>query len=86
MNSFKRFDLLEAVELWAADNGCISSEEELSQRFEEECGEYLAEHADDGPWLRGAFNDWTDGLCKDGELHEEQYNSYCYVGSMFDMD
>ena len=31
--------------------------------------------------IRTAFNDWTDALCKDGYISEEQYNDYCYLGT-----
>lgn len=26
------------------------------------------------------FNNWTDSLCKDGMITEEQYNTFSYVG------
>jgi hypothetical protein len=28
--------------------------------------------ATDGPAIRGAWNDWTDGLCRDGRISERQ--------------
>ena len=30
--------------------------------------------------LNEAYNNWTDGLCKDGIISAEQYNDFCYVG------
>ena len=39
----------------------------------------LAE-ADDQPAIDQGFNDWADGLCKDGYLHLEQFSNYGYVG------
>lgn len=84
--SFKRFDLLEAVELWAEDNNAISSETELSKRFDEEVlPSVIAQYGeDDSVAINEAFNDWSDMLHKDDELHEEQYNNYCYVGRLAD--
>ena len=84
MTNFNKVDLLEIVEYWADSENLISSEEELSERFDsdilpliiEQCGE------DDEPAINEGFNDWSDSLCKDGELHEEQYNNYCYVGRL----
>lgn len=82
MNSFKRFDLLEAIELWAEDNGCISSEQELSDLFDDEVAQSVIDQygKDDNDAIIQAFNDWSDGLCKDEQLHEHQYSSYGYVG------
>ena len=82
MANFNRFDLLEAVELWAEDNGLISSEHELSERFDNEILPIVIEQygEDDQDAIDQTFNDWTDSLCKDGELHDEQYSQYCYVG------
>ena len=86
--SFKRFDLLEAVELWAEDNNALSSEQAVSDRFDEEVLPLvIAKYGeDDQPAIREAFNDWTDMLHKDDELHEEQYNNYCYVGRLAEDD
>jgi hypothetical protein len=35
---------------------------------------------DDETAINELFNNWTDGLCEEGRLHQEQYNSYTYVG------
>ena len=73
---------LEVVEKLAEYEGFIPSEEELSQKFDEEVALLvIAEYGEnDRIAIRVAFNDWSDALCKDGEIHPEQYNSYCYVG------
>ena len=81
-----RIDMLEVIELYAEDNNMIASEDELSKRFDEEILPLVVEQygEDDGPAIAEAFNDWTDSLCKDGEIHELQYNAYCYVGRLSD--
>jgi hypothetical protein len=81
-----RVDLLEMVELYAEDNGMIASEEELSKRFDEDVLPSIIEQygEDDEPAISEGFNNWTDALCKDGELHPEQYDKYCYVGRLAD--
>jgi hypothetical protein len=82
--TFKSFDLLEAVELWAENQypPLISSEGELSEKFDEEIAPLVIEQygEDDQPAINEAFNNWTDSLCKEGLLHDEQYDKYCYVG------
>lgn len=77
-----RVDTLEMVELYAEDNGKIASEQELSDLFDSEVlPSVLAQYGEgDQPAIDEAFNNWTDMLCKDGEIHSEQYNSYTYVG------
>lgn len=84
--NFHSVDLLEIVEFFAEDNGWIASEEELSERFDDEILPHVIEKygEDDQPAINEAFNDWTDMLCKDGDLHDEQYNKYCYVGRLAD--
>jgi hypothetical protein len=82
--NWNRVDLLEMVELYAEDNGGIASEEELSERFDSEVLPDVIEAygEDDEPAISEAFNNWTDMLCKDGEIHPEQYDKYCYVGRL----
>lgn len=84
--NWNKVDLLEMVELYAEENGMIASEQELSERFDAEILPMVIEQygADDDPAISEAFNDWTDSLTKDGELHPEQYNQYCYVGRLSD--
>jgi hypothetical protein len=81
-----RVDTLEMVELYAEDNGQIASEEELSKRFDAEILPLVLEQysESDTVAINEAFNDWTDSLCKDGEIHPDQYDSYCYVGRLAD--
>lgn len=82
--NWNRVDLLEMVELYAEENGGIASEQELSERFDSEVlPSVIAEYGeDDEPAINEAFNNWTDALCKDGEIHDEQYDKYCYVGRL----
>lgn len=86
--NWNNVDLIEMVELYAEDNNrcmtakLIASEQELSDKFDEEVAQsVIAEYGrDDQCAIDQAFNDWTDGLCKDGDLHPEQYRTYTYVG------
>lgn len=82
MSNFKHVDLLELVELYASENNLIDSEIELSVRFDDDIAPLVvAEYGvDDEPAMNEAFNNWSDSLCKNDELHSEQYNQYCYVG------
>jgi hypothetical protein len=79
--NWNNYDLITMVEEIASGNSWIASEWELSERFDEmlkEC--YPNIDTDDETMVNEMFNDWTDGLCKDGEIHPEQYNTYEYVG------
>ena len=80
--NYNNENLLEMVELYAEEMGYISSEEELSEKFDDEILPSIIEKygEDDLPAINEGFNDWTDGLCKGGEIHTKQYNNYCYVG------
>lgn len=80
--NWNRVDLLEMVELYATDNRMIDSEAALSALFDEEVASLVIEQygEDDAVAMSEAFNDWSDGLCKDGVIHPEQYSEYCYVG------
>jgi hypothetical protein len=82
MRNFKNYDTLEIIEEWAATECLISSEEELSERFDTEIlpSVIKAYGEDDQDAIDQAFNNWSDMLCKDGQIHELQYNSYTYVG------
>ena len=82
--NFKNYELLDIVEEFASSNNLISSEDELSERFDEEVLPYVIEcyGEDDEPAINEAFSNWMDSLCKEGELHEEQYNQYEYVGRL----
>ena len=80
--NWNNVDMLELVELYAEDNNLIASEQELSDLFDEEVLPLIIEEygADDQIAIDTAFNDWTDALCKDGEIHPTQYDEYIYVG------
>lgn len=80
--NWNRVDLIDLVEAYAADNGAIADESELSALFDEEIAPLVVEKygESDTCAMDEAFNDWTDGLCKDGVIHPEQYNTYTYVG------
>ncbi len=58
----------------------IASEEDLSELFDEMNTDWLKDHENDQCAIDQCFNDFTDFLCKNGEIHPEQYNNYCYVG------
>ncbi len=75
--------LLEIIEELASnyDNEVIQDEEQLSERFDEF---FPNLDENDKPAMRELFNNWTDSLCKGGEMHSEQYDNYCYVGN-YDM-
>lgn len=74
--------LLEMVELYANEMGYISSESELSEQFDQMLAECSPDFdLEDEIALSEAFNDWADGLCKDGVIHPEQYSQYSYVGA-----
>ena len=73
---------LDLVEEFASDNNLIASEAELSERFDDENEEWLEKMNSQGDQVAidTHFNDWSDGLCKDGLIHDKQYHEYCYVG------
>jgi hypothetical protein len=80
-------NLLEMVELYANEVGLIASEDELSERFDNEVMPGLLEahgkpgvQFDDEVMIDEEFSNWADSLCKGGEIHPEQYNSYEYTG------
>ena len=87
MANYNNENLLEMVELYADEMGYISSEDELSERFDAEImPDILAQYAkpgeefEDQDTINEAFNNWTDSLCKEGEIHPEQYARYTYTG------
>lgn len=78
---------LVVIELLAEENGWIASEDELSEQFDEQVVPgILEEHGTKGQeftdtaMVSVAFNNWSDMLCKEGEIHLLQYDQYCYVG------
>jgi len=81
--------LLDIVEYYAEENCLIASEEELSKRFDEQILPGIIETYGekgkaftDTDMINESFNNWSDSLEKEGELHEEQYNKYEYVGRL----
>ena len=82
MGVFSYIEELEIVESYAADNNGIASEGELSNRFDEDIAPSVIAYygEDDEPAMNQAFHDWSDSLCKEGEIHELQCSQYCYVG------
>tara|TARA_R100001198_G_scaffold81560_1_gene54458 strand:+ start:518 stop:775 length:258 start_codon:yes stop_codon:yes gene_type:complete len=72
---------LEIIELYAIEVGLISSQDELSEQFDQYINDCFPNFpVDDEPALNEAFNNWADSLCKDGIIHPEQYNQYDYTG------
>jgi hypothetical protein len=55
---------------------------EFSARFDEEVAPMILEtyDADDSIAFNESFNDWTDSLCKDGDISQDVRNNVCYVG------
>ena len=89
MRNYNDETLLELVELYASE-AClnITNEDDLSNQFDNEVLPILIENYStkgeefqDTAMINEAFNNWSDMLCKDGEIHPEQYDNYCYVGS-----
>ena len=83
MRNYWNENLLQMIELYANEIGAIASEEELSEQFDEQVLPHvIAQYGEnDEDAISEAFNSWTDSLCKDGEIHPEQYNQYCYIAS-----
>ncbi len=73
---------LELAEYYAEENGLIENAEELGEMFDRDILPSVVEQygKDDYPAIREAFNNWTDGLCRDGQLAESQYQEYTYQG------
>jgi hypothetical protein len=90
--NWNNVELLDLVETYAAyeqtiGNRPISSEQGLSDRFDDEIAPLIIEEHgikgelfEDTDMMNEQFSNWSDRLCKNGEIHPEQYNQYCYVG------
>lgn len=77
--------LLEMVELYAEEKGFIASEAELSEQFDfhiHDVNETKRKLADDEVMLSEEFSYFSDALCKEGEIHSEQYAKYEYIGEL----
>jgi len=75
-------DLLYKVECWADENGLIDSAEALSELFDAEVALSVVKRhgVNDKPAMLEAFNNFTDLICADGDLHQLQCDNYSYVG------
>lgn len=66
----------------------IGSKEQLSNQFDEMVDELSSNGSDidtdDTCMINEWFNNWTDGLCTEGKLHELQLNQYEYIGKYSD--
>lgn len=73
---------LDIIESFASNENVPSDEQELSVMFDAEIAQLVIDQYgdNDGPAMREAFNNWADGLQRDGVIHELQLNHYCYVG------
>lgn len=47
---------------------------EARKTFNDEIAKYIRK--DDEAALNEAFNNWTDALCKDGDITERQYDTW----------
>jgi len=78
---------LELAEAYAEEMGRpYDSEESVSAAFDQAIAPLVLEKygENDKPAMREAFNDWLDGLERDGEVHRSQAYNYCYVGKWSD--
>ena len=82
MIDLKNMSFLEAIEALAYWEDMIDSEEALSEKFDEDMGEFIEPlyEEDDEVAINEEFSNWTDNLCKEGVLHKEQDERYKYVG------
>jgi hypothetical protein len=84
MRNFNQVDSIDIIEEYAYNNSLISSEEELSEKFDDEILPMVIEQysEDDISAINEAFNNYSNSLWRDGEIHANQYDSYCYVGRL----
>ena len=82
MTNFNQVDLIDIIEEYADMKDLVASEEQLSEIFDESVAPLVVEKygEDDHVAMHEVFLEWTDSLRDDGEIHEEQYNVYEYVG------
>jgi len=91
MSNWNEETLLEVVEMYASEaiGDYIDSEEDLSNRFDEQeleshiatlSGHEVTCFLDDEVMINEMFSNWKDSLCKNGDIHPIQYDQYCYVG------
>ena len=86
-HSFTGVTEIELAESFAEHNVIgYDSELALSEAFDADIVQSVIDQygEDDQCAIDQEFNDWTDGLCKDGQLHSSQYQEYVYVGKYSD--
>ena len=54
------------------------TKKEVERMFKEEV--YPSLNKSDKPMIREAWNDFTDMLCKDGQISDNQYNTWSTPG------
>lgn len=92
MSNFLNMTILEIVEELAQYNGTPDSEQALSDKFDhmldelegcQECGDNHTRTVllNDECAFHEFFNNWTDSERTEGNIHEEQYNQYTYIGN-----
>lgn len=81
LHNLSTLELVE--ELAEVENHPYFSEEVVSEIFDRDelPGVLIVFGENDQPAIREAYNDWTDSLNKAGELHDEQFRNYGYVGT-----
>ena len=91
MRNYNDENLLDMIEMYAYEQGFICTEGDLSRKFDEEVLPTIlethgkpGEEFNDSCMINEEFNNWSDMLCKEGDIHPEQYNDYCYVGKLSD--
>ena len=86
MINWKNMSELEVAEALAHWEDMVCTEEELSEKFDDEVGCLMAEEIDpeDVVAFSEEFSNWADALCTNGEISTIQYESYGYVGKYSD--
>jgi len=76
---------LDQQEYFLEYNGSVyCTESNVSGEFDNMISEcYPDINKDDKTMLAEMYNNWTDSLCKDGELTALQYHEYTYQGELF---
>lgn len=82
VDEYKSYDEVFLAEMVATELNLIDSEEALSELFDQSIRPMVIDQygEDDTPAMDQAFNDWSDGLVSDGQLHPSQYHEYGYCG------
>jgi len=80
MKKWNDESMIQVIELYAADNQMLASEQELSDLFDARIDEYDNYPTHDKTMLIEDFNIFADMLCKGGDIHPDQYYEYNYAG------